>query len=114
LQGGKEEYHDWEHAWSGANYMRNNVTGISATFTCFIDSGFINKIRIGYETGIVRPFVANTIKLQLGLKIGNFPLSFIYRYGYNGDLAQYGKPNGSFGIESLIPSFDRPVDKRKR
>jgi hypothetical protein len=114
LQNGKEEYHTWERDWYGAKYTRNNVAGISASFTCFVDSSFINKMRVTFETGISRPFTASTIKILLGFRIGNFPVSFSYRYGYNGDFAQYGKSTSSIGIESLLPSFQRPEDKRKR
>ena len=114
MQKGKEEYDDWERNWYGENFTRNNVSGILVAFTCFVDSSFINKVRLSYETGIHRPLTASTVKILIGFRIGNFPLSFSYRYGYNGDLAQYGKLTGSFGIESLIPSFQRPEDKRKR
>jgi len=114
MQGAKEEYHEWERDWSGANYSRNNVSGIVVTFTCFIDSFFINKVRVGYETGIIHPLANNSIKLLLGFKIGNFPMALTYRYGYNGDLAQYGKVNSSFGVEYILSSFNRPDDNRKR
>jgi hypothetical protein len=114
MQNGKEEYNPWERDWYGPNYTRNDVAGISAAVTCFVDSSFINKIRISFETGIDRPFTASTVKLLLSVRVANFPISFSYRYGYNSDLAQYGKLTSSIGIESLIPSFQRPVDKRKR
>ncbi len=113
LQDGKEEYHPWERDWYGENYTRNNVAGISAGFTCFIDSSIVNKMRLSFETGISKPFTTSTFKILLGFRIVNFPISFSYRYGYNGDLAQYGKSTNSFGIESLIPSFQRPEDRRK-
>jgi len=114
LQGKKEEYHSWETAWSGADYTRNDVSGISVSFTCYIDSSLLNKVRINYETGIGKPFYANSIKLLIGFKLGNFPIAFSYRYGYNGDLAQYGKVNQSFGIEYYLSSYNRPNDRRKQ
>lgn len=114
LQNGKEEYHPWERDWYGANYTRNNVAGISTSFTCFVDSSFVNKMRVTFETGVTKPFMASTIKLLMGFRIADFPISFSYRYGYNGDLAQYGKSTNSIGIESLIPSFQRPENRDKR
>ncbi len=114
FQGKKEEYHPWERNWSGAAQTRNNLNGLSLTFTCYIDSSFINKIKINYETGIANPFYANSIKVLVGFKLGNFPIAFSYRYGYNGDLAQFGKVNQSFGVEYYLSSFNRPDDKRKK
>jgi outer membrane phospholipase A len=114
LQGRKEEYQDWERGWKGANYTRNSINRLAVTFTCFIDSFFINKVRVGYETGITNPFANSSVKLLLGIKIGNFPIAITYRYGYSGDLAQYGKLNNSFGFEYIVTSYNRPDDKRKR
>ncbi len=114
LQGSKEEYGPWERDWSGENYTRNEVSGLALMFTCFLDSVFVDKIRFAYETGIARPLMTNSIKILLGFKVGRFPISLTYKYGYNGDLAQYGKLTTTFGIESFIPSFEKPDDRRKR
>lgn len=113
LQGHKEEYRTWESSWDFMQYKRNDVSGIAASFTCFIDSFFVNKIRIGYETGIAKPFEAHSVKVSLGFNFGNMPVEFYYRYGYNGDLAQYGKLNQSLGIAYTLSSFSRPGDRRK-
>jgi hypothetical protein len=112
LQGPKEEYHSWE-TWVDPKLTRNKVNGISLVATCHIDSSYLNKIQLTYETGIWSPLHHSTIKLLAGFKFGNFPFAVFYRYGYNGDLAQYGKVNGSLGITIIIPSFESYDNKQK-
>jgi len=105
LQGYKEEYHSWE-TWADPSITRNNINGIALSAICHIDSSYVNKIQLSYETGILSPLQHSTVKILVALKFGNFPFALFYRYGYNGDLAQYGKVNGSIGMTIIIPSFE--------
>lgn len=113
LQGDKEEYRSWERAWSGVRFTRNEVNGISVSITCLKDSSLINRISVGYETGIAKPLFNNSIKVLLGFNVGRFPLALTYRYGYNGDISQYGKQTGSLGLTVIMQSFERPYNKMK-
>src|SRR5262249_43917297 len=112
MEGAKEEYQGWEHAWYGNNYTRNDVCGISSSLTVFLPFR-IYRIKVSHETGITMPFANNTIKVLLGCKILALPLALTYSNGYNGDLAQYGKKNSSIGLTLVLSSFDRPFFTRK-
>jgi len=112
MQGQKEEYNSWENDWSGPNYSRNKINGLGLSSTCFIDSSMINKLQVSYETGITKPLSNSSIVFTVGAKFGNVPFCISYRYGYAGDLAQFGKLNSSFNISVIIPSFESYNSKK--
>ncbi len=116
LQGPTEGYRVWERDWYGKRYARNEVSGISGTLIAdFVPRSNINskgvrikRIKLGYETGIMAPFLTNSFKCSITVNAMHVPLTFSYSNGYNGDLAQYGIRNNSFSVGLLLSSFDFP------
>jgi hypothetical protein len=63
------------------------------------------KCFVLYETGYRQIFRYNTLRLELGSKVMQLPVTLWGQTGYGSDLAQYYKKVSSWGIEVEIGSF---------
>ncbi len=107
LQGYQENYNEWETDPEGKDL--DQVSGLSAMLKwtergerkCFSDL----KIAVRYETGTDKPFRYDTVRVEVGTKIIQLPVSVWRQAGYNSDLAQYFKKVRSVGIQAEIGSF---------
>ncbi|MDB5122346.1 MAG: repeat protein [Mucilaginibacter sp.] len=114
LEGYREEYQAWEHNWYGKNLRRNDVSGVRASFDWYVgNNGFSwlkwRDFRVDYESGIAQPFRYNSVKLLAGFNLFTLPFCVTYANGYNGDLAQYGKRNHSFGVALALTTLRKPT-----
>jgi outer membrane phospholipase A len=107
LQGKAEEYNSWENNPEGK--PRNQVNGISAMIKYYEKRGgeFLKDLKCAvlYETGYRRTFRYSTLRLELGTKVMQLPVTLWGQTGYGSDLAQYYKKVSSWGIQAEIGSF---------
>jgi hypothetical protein len=107
LQGKAEEYNSWENNPEGK--PRNQVNGISAMVKFYEKRGgeFLKDLKCAvlYETGYRQTFRYNTLRLDLGTKVMQLPVTLWGQTGYGSDLAQYYKKVSSWGIQAEIGSF---------
>lgn len=107
LQGRQENYSEWENDPEGRRLDR--VSGFSAMIKwtergdrkCFGDL----KVAVRYETGIREILHYDTVRVEVGTKIIQLPVSVWRQSGYNSDLAQYFKRVRSYGMQVDIGSF---------
>jgi hypothetical protein len=99
LQGGAEEYHDWENDAEGK--PRRRVSGLS-----FLASRFSGlRMSVGLETGYAQPFRYNTLLVEARGNAFQLPVMVFYRNGYESDLALYYKKGWSTGIALEVARF---------
>ena len=63
------------------------------------------KCAVLYETGYRRTFRYSTLRLELGTKVMQLPVTLRGQTGYGSDLAQYYKKVSSWGKQAEIGSF---------
>ncbi len=107
LQGKAEEYNSWENNPEGK--PRNQVNGISAMIKYYEKRGgeFLKDLKCAvlYETGYRQTFRYSTLRLELGTKVMQLPVTLWGQTGYGSDLAQYYKKVSSWGIQAEIGGF---------
>jgi hypothetical protein len=107
LQGRFEEYNVWENKPAGK--QRSHVNGVAGMvkfhapgeWRIFKDI----KAAVLYETGYREIFRYNTVRIELGTKMFQLPVTLWRQTGYGSDLAQYFKKVDSYGVELEIGSF---------
>jgi hypothetical protein len=107
LQGRPEEYNDWENDPEGKR--RRSVDGLSVLIKLRapVDLGQFSQTKFAllHETGYKDPFKYNTVRLEIGVKLAELPLTLWRQTGYNSDLAMYYKKVRSYGVQIEIGSF---------
>ncbi len=107
LQGKAEEYNSWENNPEGK--PRNRVNGISMLVKYYEKRGgyLFKDLKVAalYETGYRETFKYNTLRLELGTKVLQLPVTLWGQRGYGSDLAQYYKKVTSWGVQAEIGSF---------
>jgi len=107
LQGKAEEYNSWENNPEGK--PRKYVNGVSVLVKYFEKRGgyLFKDLKLAalYQTGYREAFKYNTLRLELGTKILQLPVTLWGQRGYGSDLAQYYKKVASWGVQAEIGSF---------
>lgn len=120
MQGLHEEYQPWEQLWTTPGILhRSQVSGVNVVAEYFFvpSQGLpkyaalraLDHLKLGYTTGSSQPFSYHSVLLQAGLRVSRLRIAGTYTNGYDGDLAQYGKRNESWGISFILNSFIDPL-----
>ena len=116
MQDTAEEYRDWERKWYGKRLHRNQVSGLATAVEYFFKRPrrfrflkVFENVKFSYYTGLHQPLRNHSFSTQLGLRLAKLRLALTYFDGYEGDIAQFGKRNRSFGFSIILNSFRAPL-----